>query len=56
MNWAEVGAIAAILALFEVPLMVLGGAMWRWARTVDRRLDAIEARSHRVRRTDLPGN
>lgn len=52
MDWAEVGAIAAILALFEAPLIVLAGAAWSWARTVDRRLDAIEARSRQFRRGD----
>lgn len=48
------GAIAAILALFEAPLIVLAGAAWSWARNVDRRLSAIEARSHLRRWQDPP--
>lgn len=52
MNWAELGAIAAILALFEVPLLALAGAAYRWACNVDRRLDVIESRSHHRRASD----
>jgi hypothetical protein len=51
-NWAEIGAIAGIIAILEAPLLLVSAGIWRWARTIDKRLDAIETRSKRVRKTD----
>ena len=51
-NWAMVAAIAGIVAILEAPLLLVSGAVWRWAKSVDERLDVIEARSKRVRKTD----
>lgn len=52
MNSSTVAAVAAVLALFELPLITLGGAAWKWARKVDQRLANIEERSHLRRRED----
>ena len=52
MNWSMIAAIAGIVAILEAPLLIVSGGIWRWARTVDQRLDVIEARSKRVRKTD----
>lgn len=51
-NWSEIGAIAAIVAVFEAPLIAIGVAMWHWVRDVNERLARIEARSAERRRTD----
>jgi hypothetical protein len=51
-DWTEVAAITGIVAVLEAPLIALAGAAWRWARSVDRRLGVIEARSHLRREGD----
>jgi hypothetical protein len=55
-NWGQVGAIAAVLALIEAPVIIVVSAGWRWVRSVDRRLAEIESRSHQRRHTDPPEN
>lgn len=52
MNWGAIGAVAAILGLFEAPLIAIGLLMWGWAKDIDRRLTRIEARSHERRHDD----
>ena len=53
-NWGEVGAVAAILALVEVPAVAAVVAGYRWVKQVDERLTRIESRSHERRRDDPP--
>jgi hypothetical protein len=53
-NWAEVGAVAAILALVEVPAVAAVVAGYRWVKDVNARLERIEARSHQRRASDPP--
>jgi hypothetical protein len=53
-NWAEVGAVAAILALVEVPAIAAIVAGYRWVKSVNERLERIEARSHQRRANDPP--
>jgi hypothetical protein len=53
-NWAEVGAVAAILALVEVPAIAAVVAGYRWVKDVNARLERIEARSHQRRASDPP--
>ena len=50
--WGAVAALAAWAAVIQVPAAVGTRAIWRWARTVDHRLDAIEARSYMRREGD----
>lgn len=51
MDWAAAGVVVTAVGVLEIPLLALSGAAWRWARSVDRRLDNIEARSF-LRRAD----
>lgn len=52
MDSSTVAAVAAVLAVFEVPIMAGLTAAWRWSRKVDQRLANIEARSHNRREDD----
>jgi len=51
-NWTAVGAILGGVAIIEAPVMMGAAAAYRWARSVDRRLDNIEARSYMRRKDD----
>jgi hypothetical protein len=51
-SWAEIGALAAIVAVFEAPMIAIGVLMWQWVKSVNERLARIEQRSHQRRRTD----
>ncbi len=51
-DWGVVAAVAGVAAVVETPMLLLASAAWRWARSVDLRLDRIEARSHERRVDD----
>lgn len=54
-NWSEVGAIAAIVAVIEAPMLLVVTWGIGWVRDVNRRLARIESRAQRVRHDDPPG-
>jgi hypothetical protein len=53
-NWGAVGAIAGVVAILEVPVIILLTAGTRWVKDVNKRLRRIEARSHERRAGDPP--
>lgn len=44
MNWSEVGAIVGLVAVMEVPALAALRWLIGWVRSVDQRLEALEAR------------
>jgi hypothetical protein len=53
-NWAEVGYLYAFVELVEVPAIAAMVAGDRWVKSVNERLERIEARSHQRRANGPP--